>query len=296
MTRNNSPVDRALLGRLYDQSGAARWALSREAFAAALEASAAHGLAGRSPSRDETERYLAGLRLEDLALAAACSAGLEPAWEHFIATHRPSLQRAAGAIDPTGAASEIADSLFADLYGLDVKQGARRSLFRYFHGRSSLATWLRAVLSQRHIDRIRTTKRLEPLPDDPGSVAAPDAGPPDTERTRFQSAMQASCAVAIAALPARDRLRLSLYYVDDMTLAAIGRVLKEHEATVSRQLSRTRVAIRDAVDARLRADHGMDDAAIAECFRTVIDDAGALDLRQLTGRPRKNAPADRSNR
>ena len=31
-------------------------------------------------------------------------------------------------------------------------RGERRSLFRYFQGRSSLATWLRAVLAQRYVD------------------------------------------------------------------------------------------------------------------------------------------------
>jgi DNA-directed RNA polymerase specialized sigma24 family protein len=41
--------------------------------------------------------------------------------------------------------------LYADLYS--------KSLFRYFQGRSSLATWLRAVLSQRYVDRIRANRR-----------------------------------------------------------------------------------------------------------------------------------------
>ena len=43
-------------------------------------------------------------------------------------------------------AEELADSLFAELYGLSAEK--RGSLLRYFHGRSSLKTWLRAVLAQ----------------------------------------------------------------------------------------------------------------------------------------------------
>ena len=46
-----------------------------------------------------------------------------------------------------------------------------RSLFRYFHGRSSLTTWLRAVLAQRYVDRLRTIRRTEALPDEESADA-----------------------------------------------------------------------------------------------------------------------------
>src|SRR2546430_16826750 len=84
----------------------------------------------------------------DLALASACATGDEAAWERFIREYRPILYRAADALDSTGRARELADALYADLYGL----GERQSLFRYYQSRSSLATWLRAVLAQRYID------------------------------------------------------------------------------------------------------------------------------------------------
>jgi RNA polymerase sigma factor (sigma-70 family) len=292
------PIDAALLERLYDASRAERWELSREAFGTAVGASVAHAFAGRRPSPAEVERYAIALHLEDLALAVACAAGHDAAWEQFVALHRPVLHRAADAIDPTGNARDLADSLYADLYGMgDRAGGTRQSLFRYFHGRSKLSTWLRAVLSQRHIDRLRAGRRIDPLPDDPGSIPAVETDrPPEPERARFESAMESALAAAIADLPARDRLRLSCYYVQDLTLAAIGKLLKEHEATVSRHLTRSRGAIRDAVWARLRADHGMDDGAIQECFRSVAADAGALDVAGLIGTAvaRKKPALDRS--
>ena len=81
-----------------------------------------------------------------------------------------------------------------------------------------------------------------------------------------------------------------------MTLAAIGRMLKEHEATVSRNLTRTRAALREAVEARLRAEHGMDEAAISECLQSVAADPGRLDVAELVGTApvRKIAARDRS--
>src|SRR6266508_2911569 len=94
----------------------------------------------------------------DVELARRCAAGDEHAWERFVLEYRPILYRAADALDPSGGARDLADALYADLYS--------KSLFRYFQGRSSLATWLRAVLSQRYVDRIRANRRLEPLPDE----------------------------------------------------------------------------------------------------------------------------------
>ena len=106
----------------------------------------------------------------DLELARRCAAGEPAAWDHFVREYRPVLYRAADALDPNGGARGIADSLYAELYGLKTAGPERRSLLLLFSGRSSLATWLRAVLCQRFVDRLRAERRLQPLPaeDDAG--------------------------------------------------------------------------------------------------------------------------------
>jgi RNA polymerase sigma-70 factor (ECF subfamily) len=256
-----------------------------------------HAFGAGSPSPADVERYLGSLRLEDLALACACAAGDEDAWEHFVREHRPVLYRAADAIDPTGGARDLADALYADLFGLRDRDGERQSLFRYFHGRSSLATWLRAVLSQRHVDRLRATRRTETFPDDesPAALASRET-PPDPDRVRFLAWIKAALAWAVAALAPRDRLRLGCYYAQNLTLAEIGRLLGEHEATVSRHLAKTRREIRRAVEGRLRDQHHLDGGGIAQCFDAVLEDAGTMDLAELVGplAVRKNDVADRS--
>ena len=118
----------------------------------------------------------------DLELARLCAAGDEPAWERFVREYRPLLYRAADALDNSGGARETADSLYADLYGVKHGQRDRQSLFQYFEGRSSLATWLRAVLAQRYVDRLRSQKKLEPLADD-DAHAPRSAEPPDPDRS-----------------------------------------------------------------------------------------------------------------
>ena len=228
----------------------------------------------------------------DLALASACAAGDDVAWERFVREYRPVLYRAADALDSTGRARELADALYADLYGLKERDGERQSLFRYYEGRSSLATWLRAVLAQRYVDRVRADRRLDPLPDD-ADVESP-ASPPEPDRSGDTARFERAFGETLSALDSRERLRLACYYAQELTLAQTGRLLHESEATVSRQLARTRRAIREGVEHRLRAD-GLGDAQIAECLAAIADDVGPLDLSALLDRTsRKKTDPDRS--
>jgi RNA polymerase sigma-70 factor, ECF subfamily len=255
---SNRHVDPSLGERLYRKAGAERWRLPQSAFVDALEASCAKAFAADATPRD-LARYLSSLHLDDLALACACALGDAEAWDHFVIEMRPALYRAADALDRSGAAREIADSLYADLYGVDQRGGTRQSLLRYFHGRSSLATWLRAVLAQRYVDRVRVERRTEPLPDDLPVSASPGAA--DPECFRFVEMLRAALERAIAQLEPRDRLRLGCYYAQQLTLAQTGKLLKEHEATTSRQLARTRQALRDTVEQDLRSQ-GLNDVQV----------------------------------
>ena len=223
----------------------------------------------------------------DVELARRCAAGEEPAWERFVLEYRPVLYRAADALDPTGGARDLADALYADLYS--------QSLFRYYQGRSSLATWLRAVLSQRYVDRLRVQKRLEPLPEDDsptGVLEGRASDPPDPDRSRHLALLSQALARAVDRLDSRGRFRLGCYYVQELTLAEIGRLVGEHEATVSRQLARTRRALREDVERQLRNDHRLSEAQVAECFAAASEDVGPLDLGQLLAR--KKPEPDRS--
>jgi RNA polymerase sigma-70 factor, ECF subfamily len=286
-----------VLARLYRQAQASKWGVSEAVFAAALERSAAKAFPDAASDAQAVERYCSGLHLEDLALACACAEGIDAAWEHFVLVFRPVLYRAAGALDPSGGAREHADSLYADLFGLQEREGERRSLFRYFHGRSSLSTWLRAVLSQRHIDGIRSQRRLTSLDDEESAATvAVSAAPADPDASRFRGLITQALLHCLAALSDRDRLRLACYYREDLTLAQTGRLLREHEATVSRQLARTRKAIREEVERYLRHEHRLDEADIARCFECTIDDPGTLDVRELLGSTavRKESEPERS--
>lgn len=275
------PVDPQTIGRLYEFSGAARWQLTPEQFAAALRRSVDHRFPA-SADAAAVDAYLSSLHAGDLALATACVDGRDAAWEHFIRELRPHLYSAARTI-AGDEGRELADSLYGALFGLSETDGRRKSLLAHYHGRSRLLTWLRSVLVQRHVDRLRAARRLDPLPEDGSEAALPAPGsPPDPDRARLIGLAQAAVDAAIEALEAKDRLRLRLYYGQDMTLAAIGRVLGEHEATVSRKLERARKALRQQVG-RVMAEQGLAPAAIARAFELAAD-APELRLDRLLSR------------
>jgi RNA polymerase sigma-70 factor (ECF subfamily) len=248
------------------------WQLAAERIQQTLERSVAHRFANAPPNDARAiQGYLDSLHAADLALACACSDGNTAAWDFFVAQYRPELYRAARAIAGEASSRELADSLYAELYGLREVAGQRKSLFDYFLGRSKLTTWLHAILAQRHVDGFRRARHTESLEDDSdsgdrASLAAPAQPSSDPERKRYLAMLQGVLLAALGTLEARDRLRLAYYYVEGLTLAQIGKVVGEHEATVSRKLERTRCEVRKQVDLALRREKKLSDAQLRLCY------------------------------
>ncbi|MGO9058927.1 MAG: RNA polymerase sigma factor [Candidatus Binataceae bacterium] len=256
------------IARLYQSAQAHRWGLSLTGFGEAVWQSVQRWKPETAPV--PLERFLNSLHARDLALAAACRLGLEPAWNEFIAAYRSVLYGAARAIARDEVRGrELADSLYADLYGLEIRAGRRRSLLQYFDGRSSLATWLHAVLARRFVDACRQERRIDSLEDcPPGTLsdAGSAADPPDPDRARYLELLHAALDAALRSLKPRDRLRLGSYYLENLTLKQVGDLLGEHESSVSRRLSHTRKALRRQVDRALRREQRLSDEQIRLCY------------------------------
>jgi len=268
----------AALARLCDRARGARWNVSDQSIrdAACQAARAAGGL-----DRGGVDSFIDALHAEDLCLALACQAGNSAAWEHFINSLRPSLYASARAIAGDDARGrELADSIWAEMYGLEVRDGARRSILSYYHGRSSILTWMRAVLAQRHVDYVRTQARLQPLDDHldqtPGSDGV-DPDPADPNRGGYVAMLGRALDAALKSLAARDRMRMAYYYRHDLSLKEIGRIMGEHESTVSRQLARTRGYLKGEIDGALRDSDKLSQEQIAMCYEFAATDL-KLDL------------------
>ena len=240
--------DGALAEELWQASGVTAWGLSREDFGRILaDAGAAQNFGlpeGQAASRPQQAAFFRSLRAADLALARACAAGNERAWEHFVATCREPLARAAIAITGNETLGhDLADQLYGELYGLTVRDGERRCPLKSYRGRGSLMGWLRTILAQRHVDHYRRNRREEPL--DELDVPAPDAAPetPPSELSLLERAIEE----VLGAREAEEHFLLAAYYLDGQTLLQIARVLGVHEATVSRKLHRATGEIRKQV-------------------------------------------------
>ena len=235
---------------IFDESGAGKWSVALETFAQAVWHAAASAGAVESGA---ASRLLGTLRSPDLALALGCAQGNESAWDTFCAEYRPVLYDAARAfVREESQARELADSLLAELYGVDASGGSRHSKFVYFHGRSSLKTWLRAVLYQKFVDEYRRQSRNAPLPKDSSGYRAAESSVSEQDDRRYADCLSEAVEAALCELEAGERLILSYYYVEQLTLKQIGGLTGEHEATISRRLDALRKKLRKRIERHLR--------------------------------------------
>jgi RNA polymerase sigma-70 factor (ECF subfamily) len=228
----NNPAE---MERLYAESGALRFSISREEFSAML--------LGTSPANDQ--------RVKELVLAKACAKGNDQAWDYFLVQYREKLYTAAAAIARDDAQGrELADSLYAELFGTRTKEDGRRvSKLESFQGRGSLEGWLRTLLAQEYVNRFRSRRRQVVFDDTleaPGQTAARDPG------AELQQQMLAKATdEALVSLRDEERFLLAAYYLDERSLAEIGRMAGTHESTVSRRLEKITAGLRKDILKRL---------------------------------------------
>ncbi len=263
-----------LLAELHVKSGGERFGLTRECFADILcEIGAKH-----PGSENELRALFLSLRIDELALARACAAGHNFAWEIFLTRFREKLYQAALRIArEDSAARELADSLYADLYGTNLRDGQRVSKLASYTGRGSLEGWLRTVLAQEYVNRYRRTKRLVSLEEESEEgmqfpSPEPESVPPADPR------LEQATDEALALLSAEDRTVLAAYYLDGRTLAEIARLLGVHESTISRKLDKLAKSLRKHIIASLTRQ-GMSRRQAEEALETDVRDL-RLDIRR----------------
>jgi len=238
---------RAFAAEHYVESGAARFGIDLAGLATMLAELVTQRGAGSQPSE-----LLRTLHLEEWVLTRACIAGHNGAWEMFLTRYRAAMYDAAYRIaHDEAAARSLADSLYAELYGLNERGEPHKSKLLYYLGRGSLAGWLRTVIAQEYVNQYRRRKRetsLEAALEEGKQFAAHAPQPP-----KIDPRVDAATAAELAALEAEERFVLAAYYLDRRTLAEIARLLHVHESTISRKLERTAAGLRKRIRKRLIA-------------------------------------------
>lgn len=260
------------LSDLYQRSRAAEFGMSAPEFQGLLES-----LFGKHSSGAGFEGFCAGLRIEDLALARACAAGSERAWEVFMARFREKLYDVARQITREDSAGrELADSVYADLYGTRTREGERVSKLSSYSGRGSLDGWLRTVLAQEYVNTYRKQRRLVSL-DEESEEGAQFASAVVEPASRADPLLERATNEALHSLDSEERFVLASYFLDGRTLAEIARAMKVHESTISRKVEKLTRNLRKQVVKNL-AGQGMSRRQAEEALDTDVRDL-VLDIR-----------------
>ncbi|HEY7617338.1 MAG TPA: RNA polymerase sigma factor [Terriglobales bacterium] len=280
---------------LYQRSGAGRFGLSDHEFAAILEEIGAKYVPTASP--DELRDLYGGLRLEELGLARACAAGNELAWETFLLRYREKLyDMATGIARESSRARELADELYADLYGTVTRDGQRICKLASYTGRGSLEGWLRTVMAQAYVNRYRIQRRLVSLDEESEDGTQFASREPDLP-VAVDPRVEAAVDEALGMLSAEERYLLASYYLDERTLAEIARTLSVHESTISRKLDKLAKSLRKEILAGL-GQRGMSRRQAEEALEIDVRDV-AVNIRdhlaqkpKLQSFPEKKAQAE----
>jgi RNA polymerase sigma-70 factor len=246
-------------------------------------------------ARQALSEYVGSLNSDDLCLALACAKGDDAAWEDFFRDYRSYLVSIARTMtQDAGAAEQLADSTFAELYGLRESGGARVSKFSFYSGRGSLRGWLRAVVFQLSADMHRQTSRFVQTeePEDMDRLAHASEAPSRAAsaetgfiRDRYRVAVSDSLRQAINDLEPRERLLLAYYYYDEMTLREIGQMFNVHEATISRWLTKVQKRTRKLVEKSLARDHHFNRREVSEAIELAAEQMD-INVREYLVAPR----------
>jgi RNA polymerase sigma-70 factor len=236
------------------------------------------GWAVSNERRQSVSDLIRSLNCDDLCIAIACANGDEAAWEDFYRDYRSFMISIARSVTQDGTAAEqLADSTFAELYGLRESGGTRVSKFSFYSGRGSLRGWLRAVVFQLSADLYRKTGRfvqteeaedIEHLAAAPATQAAIET---DMVSEHYHAAVGNSLRKAIQSLEPRERLILAYYYYDEMTLREIGKLFEVHEATVCRWLAKIQKRTRRLVEKDLAREHHFNRTQVSEALQLAAE-------------------------
>ena len=294
--------------------------ITSEAFKASINKTLTRFL-DASPETPATESELADfleqIQAEDLFLALACANGNERAWWDFDQQHRSYLERVARHLAKTDVdAQEVIDSVYVELYGTRVVDGARASKFATYSGRGSLRGWLRTVIWHSLVDLHRASHdevSLDEMTENVGEGAAhatfavPASGGEDEmiddiTRRRYQAATVASIDSAFSSLEDHEKLLLLYYHVEQLKLREIARLVENensplrewfqrkvqrreknpggriHESTVMRWLDKSYSKILQSFRTDLQASHGFTSDEVRICLELASQELAPVSL------------------
>jgi RNA polymerase sigma-70 factor len=276
---------------------------------------------GRSDSEtvsfEEVSEFLLQIQASDLFLALACSNGSERAWWEFDQNHRTYLERVARHLASTDIdAQEVVDTVYVELYGTRVVDGARVSKFGTYSGRGSIRGWLRTVIWHSLVDLHRASHdevSLDEMTENVGegfthaSFAETELGGEGEmighlAKQRYQQATLEAIENAFASLDPHEKLLLLYYHVENLRLREIARLAENtgsplrdwfqrrspnrernpesriHESTIMRWLEKSYAKVLQIFRNELRSKHTFRDEEIEICMELATQDLASPNI------------------
>lgn len=216
--------------------------------------------------------FVRSLHTNDLLLTLACSKGVDAAWRRFHTSYRKYLiDLSRHLMCGTPDLEELGDTIWIDLF-LPDRSG--QSKIASYDGRSSLATWLRVVVSHRVINerqrRSLSVGNIEAIPE-PADPTALQNVEGTLHQSRYQNMILAVFKHALGKLSHREALIVLLRYDQGLQLGEIARLFDVHQSTITRQLDRVTARLRDEVMTLLASKYGLNRAQVHECLSVATD-------------------------
>lgn len=269
------------------------------------------------PSGAELAEFIGQLQADDLFLALACANGSERAWWEFDQNHRSYLERVARHLASTDIdAQEVVDTVYVELYGTRVVDGARVSKFATYSGRGSIRGWLRTVIWHSLVDLHRASHdevSLDEMTENVGegfvhanlAEALPDGENEMIDqiaRKRYRKVTVESIEKAFGCLDPHEKLLLLYYHVENMKLREIARLVENpesplrnwfqrksstreqnpasriHESTIMRWLEKSYGRVLQMFRSELKSVHALGDDEIEICMQLATQDLAGGNL------------------
>ena len=181
----------------------------------------------------------------------------------------------------------MADGLIGDLFlPADSQQTSAISKIAQYHGVGSLEGWLRVVITRKKIDRVRACRRQVPIEDLDSEPDVPRAGSTASglvqqgERRFAVSAVKQALESALNQLNDGERLVLELYFLREVNLKSIARLLNIHESTASRHVKQICRKLQKGVERNLRDKFRVRPQEIREVIRKALSE-DEIDLKNM---------------
>ena len=279
--------------------------------------------AAENPSVEEVKDFLRQIQADDLFLALGCASGNERAWWEFDQQHRSYLERVARHLARTDIdAQEVVDSVYVELYGTRVVDGARVSKFATYSGRGSLRGWLRTVIWHSLVDLHRASHDEVSLDEMTETVGEGHAHANFTSevklggedemidfiaKDRYRKATLSAIENSFANLDDHEKLLLLYYHVESLKLREIARMVENpasplrgwfqrksanretnpasriHESTIMRWLEKSYAKVLKSFRSELQTTHRLSEQELEICMGLATQDLASPNIyRNLT--------------